>query len=129
MVHIDGRLLKFMCAIKSLDVFPYDIYILIVLKAKDVRSKEIVENRSSPFTGRSTFAKRRRAKGAGLCYKCGNTHHDNSGICGWWKDMIKFRNADRLHWIKYGLSNPDETPCRSTLQRSIDELIYLHFRR
>ena len=57
MVHIDGRLLKFMCAIKSLDVFPYDIYILIVLKAKDVRSKEIVENRSNPFTGRSTFVK------------------------------------------------------------------------
>ena len=97
MVHIDGQLLKFMCAIKSLDVFPRDLYILIVLKAKDVRRNEIVENRSSPFAGRSTFAKRRRAKGAGLCYKCGNTHHDNSGICGWWKDMIKFRNADRLH--------------------------------
>ena len=35
-VHIDGRLLKFMCAIKSLNVLPYDLYILIVLKAKNV---------------------------------------------------------------------------------------------
>ena len=41
--------------------------------------------------------------------------------------MIKFKNADRLHWIKYGLSNSDETPYRPTLQRRVDELIYLHF--
>ena len=129
MVHIDGKLLKFMCAIKSLNVLPYDLYILIVLKAKDVRKNEITETASRPFSGRSTFAKRRRAKGAGLCYRCGNTHHDNSGICRWWSEMLKFRNADRLHWIKYGLSNSDETPYRPTLQRSVDELIYIHFRR
>ena len=129
MVHIDGRLLKFMYAIKSLGILPYDLYILIVLKAKDVRKNEIRENTSEPFTGRSTFAKKRRARGAGLCYKCGNTHHDNSGICRWWSEMLKFRNADRLHWIKYGLSNSDETPYRPTLQRCVDELIYLHFSR
>ena len=129
MVHIDGKLLKFMCAIKSLNVLPYDLYILIVLKAKDVRKNEITETASRPFSGRSTFAKRRRAKGAGLCYRCGNTHHDNSGICRWWSEMLKFRNADRLHWIKYGLSNSNETPYRPTLQRSVDELIYIHFRR
>ena len=35
-VHIDGRLLKFMCVIKSLDLLYHDIYILIVLKAKNV---------------------------------------------------------------------------------------------
>ena len=127
MVHFGGRLLKFMCAIKSLDVLPYDLYILIVLKAKNVRKNEIIENTSGPFARRSTFAKRRRAKGVSLCYKCGNTHHDNSKICRWWSEMLKFRNADRLHWIKYGLSNSDETPYRPTLQRCVDELIYLHF--
>ena len=31
-VHIDGRLLNFMCAIKSLDVLSHDVYTLIVLK-------------------------------------------------------------------------------------------------
>ena len=129
MVHIDGRLLKFMCTIKSLGVLPYNVYILIVLKAKDVRKNEIRENASGPFAGKSTFAKRRRTRGAGLCYKCGNTHHDNSEICRWWSEMLKFRNTDCLHWIKYGLSNSDETPYRPMLQKCIDELIYLHFFR
>ena len=36
-VHIDGRLLNFMCAIKSLDVLPYDVYILLVLKTKNFK--------------------------------------------------------------------------------------------
>ena len=33
-VHIDGRLLKFMCAIKSLDVLSHDVYTLIVLNSQ-----------------------------------------------------------------------------------------------
>ena len=33
-VHFDGRLLKFMCAIKSLDVLPHDVYILLVLNSQ-----------------------------------------------------------------------------------------------
>ena len=32
-MHIDGRLLKFMCAIKSLDVLSHDVYTLIVLNS------------------------------------------------------------------------------------------------
>ena len=70
-----------------------------------------------------------RAKGFDLCYRCGNTYHDKSEICMWWSEMLKFRNADRLHWIKYEQSNSDKMPYRPTLQRSIDELIYLHFFR
>ena len=77
--------------------------------------KKITENRSEPFARRSTCDKRERAKGVDLCYRCDNTYHDNSKICRWWSEMIKFRNTDRLHWIKYGLSNSDETPYRPTL--------------
>ena len=33
-VHIDGRLLNFMCAIKSLDILPHDVYILLVLNSR-----------------------------------------------------------------------------------------------
>ena len=33
-VHIDGQLLKFIYAIKSLDVLPHDVYILIVLNTQ-----------------------------------------------------------------------------------------------
>ena len=83
MVHIDGRLLKFICVIQSLGVLPHDLYILIILKAKNVRNNEIIENTTGPFARRSIFAKRKRAKGDGLCYSCGNTHHDNSKICRW----------------------------------------------
>ena len=82
-VHIDGRLLKYMCAIKSPDVLPHDVYILIVLNSQKCLKNKITENISEPFAGRSTFAKRIRAKGVDLCYRCGNTHHDNSGICRW----------------------------------------------
>ena len=74
MVHIDGRLLKFMCTIKSLGVLPYDLYILIVLKAKDVRKNEIRENTSALFAGRSTFAKRRRARGDRKSTRLNSSH-------------------------------------------------------
>ena len=33
-VHIDEWLLNFMCAIKSLDVLPHDVYLLIVLNTQ-----------------------------------------------------------------------------------------------
>ena len=61
-VHIDGRLLKIMCAIKSLDVLPHDVYLLIVLNSQKNLKNKITENRSEPFAGRSTFAKRRRLR-------------------------------------------------------------------
>ena len=61
-MHIDGRLLNFMCAIKSLDVLPHDVYILIVLNSQKCLKNKITENTSGPFAGRSTFAKRIRAK-------------------------------------------------------------------
>ena len=118
-----------MCAIKSLDVLPHDVYILIALNSQKCLKNKITENTSEPFAGRSTFAKKIRAKGVDLCYRCGNTYHDNFEICRWWSEMLKFRNTDRLHWIKYGLSNSDETPYRPTLQKSVDELIYIHFFR
>ena len=38
-VHIDGRLLKYMCAIKSLDVLPHDVYIIIVLNSQQCLKK------------------------------------------------------------------------------------------
>ena len=38
-VHIDGRLLKFMCAIKSLDVLSHDVYTLIVLNSQKCLKK------------------------------------------------------------------------------------------
>ena len=61
-VHIDGRLFKFMCAIKSLDVLSHDVYTLIVLNSQKCLKNKIIENRSEPFAGRSTFAKRRRVR-------------------------------------------------------------------
>ena len=51
-----------MCAIKSLGVLPYDLYILIVLNSQKCLKNKITENRSGPFVGRSTFAKRRRLR-------------------------------------------------------------------
>ena len=57
-VHIDGRMLKFMCAIKSLDVLPHNVYILIVLNSQKCLKNKITENMSGPFAGRNTFAKR-----------------------------------------------------------------------
>ena len=64
-MHIDGQLLKFMCATKSLDVLSQDVYILIVLKAKDVRKK--MKSQRIKADQLLELLKRRRAKGISLC--------------------------------------------------------------
>ena len=69
-MHVDDRLLAFALCLSRLPRLPHDVTLLILVKAKLNRVKEIIETRPEPFAGRSTFAKRRRAKRLGICFKC-----------------------------------------------------------
>ena len=95
-----------------LRTFPTDVHTMIMRKARPIRKKEICEQQAKPLCGRSTFAKRRRAKRLGACKKCGRVFHEKKyNQCS---EPISGRATDRLDWIVNGLSKDyPETPCYS----------------
>ena len=128
-MHVDGRLLAFALCLSRLPRLPHDVTLLILVKAKLNRVREIIETRPEPFAGRSTFAKRRRAKRLGICFKCANyIHFDDK--CRWWREMLRSRNSDHLHFIKYGKSKGAtlETPSdfewyRRSFREAVERLL------
>ena len=93
----DRVLLTFISCIVR--IFPSGVRSAIILKAKMVRKVELQEKEKLPLYGRSTLAKRRRAKRLQVCPKCGK--------CPLYKHCTKNQtNAqyERVQWIKYGKS-------------------------
>ena len=95
-----------------LRTFPTDVHIMIMRKARLIRKNEIIDEQKKPLCGRSTFAKRRRAKKLGACQQCGRYFHEKRyNKCS---EPISGRALDRLDWIVNGQSKdyPD-TPSYS----------------
>lgn len=120
----DGRLFTFALCINHFSL-PLDIRLLILSKAKINRNIELYGLQPPPYQGKSTYAKRRRAKKLHMCYKCGNHFHANDGRCRWKSGMLQMRNQDRLQWIKEGKSKETETPSswRNSLKQAVDDLL------
>jgi Viral nucleic acid binding len=97
---MDNKLFWF--SLSVLRIFPSDVHAVIMRKARVVRKIEIREAQAEPLCGRSTFAKRRRAKRLGACKQCGRCFHMKKyNQCS---EPISGRATDRLNWIVYGQS-------------------------
>ena len=107
---MDNKLFWFSLGV--LRTFPSDVHTVIMRKARLVRKDEIREQQAKPLCGRSTYAKRRRAKRLGACKQCGRCFHEKKyNQCS---EPISGRALDRLDWIVNGQSKdyPD-TPSYS----------------
>ena len=102
----------FWFSLRVLRTFLFDVHAVIMRKPRLVRKNEIREEQAKPLYGRSTFAKRRRAKRLGAYKQCGKVFHEKRyNQCS---KLISSHTLDRLDWIVNGL-NKDylETPCYS----------------
>ena len=98
-----------------LRTFPSDVHTVIMRKARLIRKNEIREQQAKPLCGRSTYAKRRRAKRLGACNQCGRYFHEKRyNQCS---EPISGRALDRLNWIVHGQSKdyPDTPSYSGTL--------------
>jgi ribosomal protein L37AE/L43A len=97
---MDDKLFWFSLGV--LRTFPTDVHTMIMRKARPIRKNEIRDEQKKPLCGRSTFAKRRRAKKLGACQKCGRYFHEKKyNQCS---EPISGRALDRLDWIVHGQS-------------------------
>ncbi|QCF24342.1 nucleic acid-binding protein [Grapevine virus M] len=68
------------------------------------------------LAGRSSYAKRRRARRLDLCV-CGSVMHNNQGCT---RSRLSKSKSDRLDWVKYGrVVLEDETRINSAIVRRV----------
>ena len=91
---------------------PRDVGEYICALAISVRLKEIQEEQNLPSLGRSSFAKRRRAKALGCCVRCGRYNHV-AGHCK--TDICSENRSLRLELIQSGQSKVLESDLKRPL--------------
>ena len=92
---------------------PADIRCIIEARVRLAGESPISFVSHMPSTGRSSFAKKRRAKKLGVCYKCARWNCDtrcrNIG-------MASINREDKIKFIKDGLSKESLVDLRKTLE-------------
>jgi hypothetical protein len=104
-MHLDRHLFLLLRAMHG--ILPLDIRMLIMDKALLVRDSDVQAMGSRPLEGRSSFARKRRAKRMHCCHLCAKVHVD--GPCGRSWSSTNAQD-DRLKWIRHGKCKTGVTP-------------------